>query len=634
MTTIHRLASYLAIVSFAITVHTHADAQMVPWLTRSADNARTGWNARETALSADAVEARGIVRATIIPVFGDARGMEAQPLLLPGVATGQGVRDVMVLPSMANVVRGVDAHDGSSIWQTTLGVPVTGSTQIDMHFINQHWGCLSTGVIDPDLKRLYQVCWISPDGSGKPETARWRLFALRLGDGSQAMAPVEIGGKSLGQDFNGLMRKQRTSLVETNVNGIKTIFGCAGTIYETSSGSSGFCFAFDVASGRQSAILALTAGRGAGVWMAGQGIVADSAGDLYVITGNGDFDGKSQWGESLLKLRYTPPRPHHAAELKVVDHWTPWTDLARSGAAPAPAMKMAGMSAPSDDINQPVGGGMSTPLANAVLTTAIDTNGKPMLLVAPRIATGKWADEDWGSAGPACIFSVGVCVAAGKDGVGYPVKASNMGGTQLSDLADAKKNCALLAAPPVWLTIDPGPRDACPTDPTTLNFFPNGNTAHLHMTPVQFHDPALNAWTLFVWGENGKLRKWKVSSTGALSLLAEGHEYASVDVRNEPPGGMPGGFCTGSSNGDAAGSAIIACTIPYGDANQTVVNGRLLIYDAVRPAPDGSLKLLWDSQRWGVPFLFNKFDPPVIDGGQIYVPNYDGGVDLYRLTPR
>ena len=49
-------------------------------------------------------------------------------------------------------------------------------------------------------------------------------------------------------------------------------------------------------------------------------------------------------------------------------------------------------------------------------------------------------------------------------------------------------------------------------------------------------------------------------------------------------------------------------------------------------AADGSLKVLWDSQQWNVQFLFNKFDPPVVDGGQIYVPNYNGGVDLYRLV--
>jgi hypothetical protein len=52
----------------------------------------------------------------------------------------------------------------------------------------------------------------------------------------------------------------------------------------------------------------------------------------------------------------------------------------------------------------------------------------------------------------------------------------------------------------------------------------------------------------------------------------------------------------------------------------------------VHLAADGSLKVLWDSQRWNIQFLFNKFNTPVVDGGQIYVPNYNGGVDLYRLA--
>jgi hypothetical protein len=167
----------------------------------------------------------------------------------------------------------------------------------------------------------------------------------------------------------------------------------------------------------------------------------------------------------------------------------------------------------------------------------------------------------------------------------------------------------------------------------TLNFFPWGDTAHLHMTPVQFFDTFMNCWTIFVWGENAQLHKWAVSSTGKLTYVAEGNEYASADVRGNSPGGMPGGFCSGSSNGTDPNSAILVCAIPYGDANARVVNGRLLVYDPVHLAADGSLKVLWDSQRWGVQFLFNKFDPPVIDGGQIYVPNYNGGVDLYTLTP-
>ena len=605
---------------------------MVPWLTRSADNSRSGWNQRETVLTQASVESKGILRATIIPVIGDARGMEAQPLILPSVQTARGTRDVMVLPSMADVVRGVDAHDGSGIWQVTLGVPVTSSQQIDSKNINQHWGCISTGVIDPDTQRLYQVCWVSKDKTGDPKTARYFMFVLKVADGSQVVPPVEIQGKSGTQDFNSAMRKQRSSLVETDVNGVKTVFGCSGTIFETGQGANGFCFAFDVASNQLSAMLALTAGEGAGVWMAGQGAVADPNGFLYVLTGNGDFDGVSQYGESFVKLKYTPASGGTPASLKVVDHWTPWTDLARTGQTAASAARLAGMSAASEPLKRPVGGGMAMPLANAKLVANVSDQGTPVLLVFPQMATGNWSDEDWGSAGPACIFSIGVCIATGKDGIAYPIKTANLGGTTPADLSNAKANCAKLAAPPVWLTMSPGPVDPCPANPTTLNFFPWGDTAHLHMTPVQFFDPVLKSWTIFAWGENSQLHKWKVSSNGALTYIAQGHEYASANVRDTPPGGMPGGFCSGSSNGSDADSAILVCTIPYGDANANVVNGRLLVYDAVHLAADGSLKVLWDSQSFAITFLFNKFDPPVIDGGQIYVPNYNGGVDLYRLA--
>jgi hypothetical protein len=58
-----------------------AAQKMAPWLTRSGDNARSGWNARETKLTQASVGTKGIVRATTIPVIGDARGMEAQPLI-------------------------------------------------------------------------------------------------------------------------------------------------------------------------------------------------------------------------------------------------------------------------------------------------------------------------------------------------------------------------------------------------------------------------------------------------------------------------------------------------------------------------------------------------------------------------
>jgi len=117
--------------------------------------------------------------------------MEAQPLILPGVKLPDGTtHDVMVLPSMANIVRGVDARTGAGLWSVTLGIglgtPINGNSPtgprkaapdgcvgdyptIDCHQINDKWGVLSTGVIDADTQRLYLVGWVSPDGTSYAE---------------------------------------------------------------------------------------------------------------------------------------------------------------------------------------------------------------------------------------------------------------------------------------------------------------------------------------------------------------------------------------------------------------------------------------------------------------------------------
>lgn len=134
-----------------------ADAAMPSVLTRAYDNDRSGSNLQETTLTQAGIKAHGVRLLTTIPVFGDKRGVEAQPLILPQVKTSKGMRDVMVLVSMANQVRGVDARTGESIWSANLGTPINGSAAIDMHLVNDHWGVLSTGVIDPDTQRVYLV---------------------------------------------------------------------------------------------------------------------------------------------------------------------------------------------------------------------------------------------------------------------------------------------------------------------------------------------------------------------------------------------------------------------------------------------------------------------------------------------
>ena len=317
------VTALFCISSFAIVGTCSAQSTMVPWLTRSADNSRSGWNPHETILTQASVKTKGIVRATTIPVTGDARGMEAQPLILPKVKLHDGsTHDVMVLPSMANVVRGVDAHSGVGLWSVTLGTPINGNVPIgpqktrpdgcagefptiDCHAINDKWGVLSTGVIDPQTQRVYLVAWISPDGT--PQHAQHHVFVLNVADGTQVVPPVVVKGTSGGQSYDSTMRKQRSSLVLTTVNGRKTVFWASGTVRETGNAAAGWIFAFDCNTNEITAALAMSSGEGAGIWMGGQGLAADAKGFLYAVTGNGDFDGMTQWGESFVKVQYTPP---------------------------------------------------------------------------------------------------------------------------------------------------------------------------------------------------------------------------------------------------------------------------------------------------------------------------------------
>jgi hypothetical protein len=259
-----------------------------------------------------------------------------------------------------------------------------------------------------------------------------------------------------------------------------------------------------------------------------------------------------------------------------------------------------------------------------------------VLLVYPELSPGARTDQDLGSGGVVYIRDLRIVCGGGKDGLLYCMHADKMGGTKLKDLGNAHANCAkLVGGAPVWATMDPGHDiDACPDDPRSLNFLPFGDSAHIHATPVVMWDPILNSWTLFVWGENQQLHKWAVSADGAPHYIAQSREFASPDVRGTPPGGMPGGFCTGSSNGMDPKSYLLVCAVPRGDANAHLVQGHIVIYDPITPTDDGYLLKLWDSDDWAWSGnnpdakyqLFNKFMPPVIDGGEIILPNYHGGV--------
>jgi hypothetical protein len=188
--------------------------------------------------------------------------------------------------------------------------------------------------------------------------------------------------------------------------------------------------------------------------------------------------------------------------------------------------------------------------------------------------------------------------------------------------------------PPILYTFYDPMMQPAPNLPTALNEFPGNATRHLHGTPLLWKSDA-HGMMHFVGGENSALRAWTIGSDGRTSYLAGSNEIASVQAPR-PPGGMPGWSITLAGNHGADG--IVVAMIPYTDSNMELSAGRFLVYDAQNFATnaDGSkrLQVIWDSENWGPEHAFThpKFNRPIVWGGRIYRPTYDGRVDVYGLT--
>lgn len=580
--------------SNALSSHLHprelaAQPGVVAVSTRSYDNTRSGSNLSETTLKPSNVA--GLEKLYSYALPDDDRGMEAQPLIAPQVKLHDGrVRDLAVLASMGNTIYAYDAHDGKQLyWSVNLGDPIHNSNAIDAWMINDHWGILSTPVIDSETSTLYCVTWSSPHGT--LDDAVHTFHAIRLEDGAPAALPLSLEGITYepgygfpAQQFKSTQRKQRSSLTFTNIAGVKTVFIPFGTIRETADNARGWIIAIDLASNRVGAAFTTTSKYfGGGIWMAGQGLAADSHGFLYALTGNGSFDAKTEWGECFLKLQYTPPHDATHGSLHVVDWWSPFSDSGRAGGPQT-----------ADHITKDNGGG--------------------------------WDDMDLGSGGIVLIPQHQLVAGAGKDGILYVLHENNMGKTVPADFFNPANNYAKLAAPPEWLTyFNPG--NAAPQRFTDLNQIYAGRTHHEHSTPIVYQS-ANHGTMLFIAGENGNLRAWAIDANGTAKYLGCGAEVASANSP-VPPGGMPGMMLSLSANGKQ--DAIVWACVPLGDANKQVTKGYVAAYDATNLGTysdgSGALKLLWKSPL----YTYNKFDVAIVSGGKLYVPTYDGTVDVYGL---
>jgi hypothetical protein len=278
------------------------------------DNNRSGLNNKETSLSLAKVNAKTFGKLFSYSLDGYAYG---EPLVMSGV-TIKGVKhNVVYVATEHDSVYAFDANSygsGAPLWHTSLlksgEAPVKGT-------IKPWQGVTSTPVIDASTNTIYVVSEQTPSSAGSP----FRLNALDITTGAQKFGgPVAIHASVPGTNatnVNGVVSLpasciQRSALLLANGN----VYMGFGSCHE------GWLLAYNAKTLAQVGKFSMSPnldGEGqyasaGGVWMGSGGPVADSAGNIYVSTGNGPWDGKTAFSDSILKFSPT---------LKLEDYFTP-----------------------------------------------------------------------------------------------------------------------------------------------------------------------------------------------------------------------------------------------------------------------------------------------------------------------
>ncbi len=203
----------------------------------------------------------------------------------------------------------IDAGHGASSGETTVPAGTTGYlVGAGDGDLAPEVGITGTPVIDPTAGILYVVAKsVSAGGT----VFYQRLHAIDLASGSErAGAPAAIAGSyrnnsGVTVSFDPRQQNQRAGLTLT-----------AGTLYITWGSHDdtwpwyGWVMGYSYSGSTltQMAVLNVTPNTGGGgIWMSGGAASVDSNGHLYVITGNGQFDGANSginddYGDSFLQL--------------------------------------------------------------------------------------------------------------------------------------------------------------------------------------------------------------------------------------------------------------------------------------------------------------------------------------------
>lgn len=304
ITQIARAIACCALAFSIVALAPSSSSAQVNVLTQHNDNSRTGDNLGETVLNTTNVNKSsfGLLFTSTVDGF-----IYAQPLYVSNLTINGVSHNVVFVATEHDSVYAFDADTGAQIWKASLGTPVPSTDYgTGYHDLIPEIGITGTPVIDLPNKILFV------DSFTKDTSSHYHhyLHALNITNGhDQAGSPVEITGSVSGTSwdssngtlaFNPFQHLQRPALLLSN--GILYVaFGSHGD-YEP---YHGWVFAYNESLQQQAIYCTTPNGQEGGIWMGGQGPVADSSGNVYVMVGNSDENSENNagdFGESFVKL--------------------------------------------------------------------------------------------------------------------------------------------------------------------------------------------------------------------------------------------------------------------------------------------------------------------------------------------
>jgi len=275
-------------------------AQAANVLTQHYDLARTGANLAETILTPFNVNSNAFGKLFTDSVDGQ---VYAQPLYVENLSISGGIHNVVFVCTENNSVYAFDADTGgTTYWHVNLGTPFTSGCGDLTPVV----GITGTPVIDLSSSVLYVDTKLAAGPAQK-------LHALDIATGSEKFGgPVTVSATG----FSASIQHQRPGLLLLN----NVVYVCFGSHCDQGS-YHGFVLGYNATNLSRVAVFNVTAtGSEGSVWSCGMAPAADSNGNIYIMTGNGTFDGTANFGESMIKLN---------GSLSVQDYATPsnWSSL-------------------------------------------------------------------------------------------------------------------------------------------------------------------------------------------------------------------------------------------------------------------------------------------------------------------